>query len=161
MECKFYWVETWAGERSRKKRAGYSFRVRMSSFFSLWCVLPPSRPSSKAVLSMKFPPTSGPFHLHCYHDHHLVCVCWLSAATRTRFQLLEVRDPLLVSPIIHSLEYSGCSWSALYTVGTHEIFAGLSYLETSITESSVNSYNNSGEVYVYVCVYMCVCMCAF
>ena len=39
--------------------------------------------------------------------------------------------------------------------------AGLSYLETSITESSVNSYNNSGEVYVYVCVYMCVCMCAF
>lgn len=55
-------------------------------------------------------------------------------------------DPFLVSPITFS--WTQCfSRHALHTVGTHEIFAGLSDLETSISESSVNSCNNSGEVY--------------
>lgn len=52
-------------------------------------------------------------------------------------------------PTSPSLEQSGCSLSALHTVDTHEIFAELSYLETSITESNANSCNNSCEVYFF------------
>lgn len=57
-------------------------------------------------------------------------------------------------PITSSPEHSGCSLSALYTVGTHEMCAELSYLETSITESNGNSRNNSGELYIHMCIYI-------